>query len=398
MRNPLSKKIVDIQPSGIRKFFDLVSSIPDAISLGVGEPDFDTPWRIREEGIYSLERGRTFYTSNAGLKELKEEIGKYLQRKINVSYDPNSEIIVTVGGSEGIDIALRAMLDPGDEVLIPQPCYVSYLPCTVLADGVPVTIPLKEENEFRLTAEELEAAITPRTKILVLPFPNNPTGAIMTKEDLEPVAELVKKYDLYVLSDEIYSELTYKTEHVSIASLPGMRERTLVINGFSKGFAMTGWRLGYICGPEIITEQMLKIHQFAIMCAPTNSQYAAIEGLRNCKDEVSQMRTSYNQRRRYLLSEFKKIGLKCFEPFGAFYVFPCIKEFGMTSEEFAERFLEEEKVAVVPGTAFGECGEGFVRISYAYSLEDLKEAVGRFERFIERLRISDSQEKQAAGE
>ncbi len=398
MRNPLSKKIVDIQPSGIRKFFDLVSSIPDAISLGVGEPDFDTPWRIREEGIYSLERGRTFYTSNAGLKELKEEIGKYLQRKINVSYNPNSEIIVTVGGSEGIDIALRAMLDPGDEVLIPQPCYVSYLPCTVLADGVPVTIPLKEENEFRLTAEELEAAITPRTKILVLPFPNNPTGAIMTKEDLEPIAELVKKYDLYVLSDEIYSELTYKTEHVSIASLPGMRERTLVINGFSKGFAMTGWRLGYICGPEIITEQMLKIHQFAIMCAPTNSQYAAIEGLRNCEDEVLQMRTSYNQRRRYLLNEFKKIGLKCFEPFGAFYVFPCIKEFGMTSEEFAERFLEEEKVAVVPGTAFGECGEGFVRISYAYSLEDLKEAVGRFERFIERLRISDSQEKQAAGE
>lgn len=398
MRNPLSKKIVDIQPSGIRKFFDLVSSIPDAISLGVGEPDFDTPWRIREEGIYSLERGRTFYTSNAGLKELKEEIGKYLQRKINVSYDPNSEIIVTVGGSEGIDIALRAMLDPGDEVLIPQPCYVSYLPCTVLADGVPVTIPLKEENEFRLTAEELEAAITPRTKILVLPFPNNPTGAIMTKEDLEPIAELVKKYDLYVLSDEIYSELTYKTEHVSIASLPGMRERTLVINGFSKGFAMTGWRLGYICGPEIITEQMLKIHQFAIMCAPTNSQYAAIEGLRNCEDEVLQMRTSYNQRRRYLLNEFKKIGLKCFEPFGAFYVFPCIKEFGMTSEEFAERFLEEEKVAVVPGTAFGECGEGFVRISYAYSLEDLKEAVGRFERFIERLRITDSQEKQAAGE
>lgn len=397
MRNPLSKKIVDIQPSGIRKFFDLVSSIPDAISLGVGEPDFDTPWRIREEGIYSLERGRTFYTSNAGLKELKEEIGKYLQRKINISYNPNSEIIVTVGGSEGIDIALRAMLDPGDEVLIPQPCYVSYLPCTVLADGVPVTIPLKEENEFRLTAEELESAITPKTKILVLPFPNNPTGAIMTREDLEPIAELVKKYDLYVLSDEIYSELTYKTEHVSIASLPGMRERTLVINGFSKGFAMTGWRLGYICGPEIITEQMLKIHQFAIMCAPTNSQYAAIEGLRNCEDEVSQMRTSYNQRRRYLLSEFKKIGLKCFEPFGAFYVFPCIKEFGMTSEEFAERFLEEEKVAVVPGTAFGECGEGFVRISYAYSLEDLKEAVGRFERFIEKLRISDSQEKQTAG-
>ncbi len=386
MRDPLSKKIVGIEPSGIRKFFDLVSSMPDAISLGVGEPDFDTPWRIREEGIYSLERGRTFYTSNAGLKELKEEIGKYLQRKINVSYDPNNEIIVTVGGSEGIDIALRAMLDPGDEVLIPQPSYVSYLPCAILANGVPVTIPLKEENEFRLTAEELEAAITPKSKILVLPFPNNPTGAIMTKEDLEPVAEVVKKHDLYVLSDEIYSELTYKTDHVSIASLPGMRDRTLVINGFSKGFAMTGWRLGYICAQKKIAEQMLKIHQFAIMCAPTNSQYAAIEGLRNCDDEVQQMRTAYNQRRRYLLNEFAKMNLECFEPFGAFYVFPCIKEFGMTSEEFAERFLAEEKVAVVPGTAFGECGEGFVRISYAYSLDDLKIALERFERFIGKLR------------
>ncbi len=386
MRDPLSKKITGIEPSGIRKFFDLVSSMPDAISLGVGEPDFDTPWRIREEGIYSLERGRTFYTSNAGLKELKVEIGKYLQRKINVSYNPDNEIIVTVGGSEGIDIALRAMLDPGDEVLIPQPSYVSYLPCAVLANGVPVTIPLKQENEFRLTAEELEAAVTPKSKILVLPFPNNPTGAIMTKEDLEPIAEVVKKHDLYVLSDEIYSELTYKSEHVSIASLPGMRDRTLVINGFSKGFAMTGWRLGYICAQKKIAEQMLKIHQFAIMCAPTNSQYAAIEGLRNCEDEVQQMRTAYNQRRRYLLNEFKKMGLECFEPFGAFYVFPCIKEFGMTSEEFAERFLAEEKVAVVPGTAFGRCGEGFIRVSYAYSLEDLKEAIGRLERFVEKLR------------
>jgi aminotransferase len=386
MRDPLSKKITGIEPSGIRKFFDLVSSMPDAISLGVGEPDFDTPWRIREEGIYSLERGRTFYTSNAGLKELKVEIGKYLQRKINVSYNPDNEIIVTVGGSEGIDIALRAMLDPGDEVLIPQPSYVSYLPCTVLANGVPVTIPLKQENEFRLTAEELEAAVTPKSKILVLPFPNNPTGAIMTKEDLEPIAEVVKKHDLYVLSDEIYSELTYKSEHVSIASLPGMRDRTLVINGFSKGFAMTGWRLGYICAQKKIAEQMLKIHQFAIMCAPTNSQYAAIEGLRNCEDEVQQMRTAYNQRRRYLLNEFKKMGLECFEPFGAFYVFPCIKEFGMTSEEFAERFLAEEKVAVVPGTAFGRCGEGFIRVSYAYSVEDLKEAIGRLERFVEKLR------------
>lgn len=386
MRDPLSKKIVEIKPSGIRKFFDMVSEMPDAISLGVGEPDFDTPWRIREEGIYSLERGRTFYTSNAGLKELKEEISKYLQRKIQVAYDPDGEIIVTVGGSEGIDIALRAMLDPGDEVLIPQPSYVSYLPCTILADGVPVVIPLKEENEFKLTARELEAAITPKTKLLVLPFPNNPTGAIMTKEDLEPVAEVVKKHDLYVLSDEIYSELTYKYDHVSIASLPGMRDRTLVINGFSKGFAMTGWRLGYICAQKKIAKQMLKIHQYAIMCAPTNSQYAAIEGLRNCEDEVQQMRTAYNQRRRFLLHEFAKMGLKCFEPFGAFYVFPCIKEFGMTSEEFATRLLDEEKVAAVPGTAFGECGEGFLRVSYAYSLEDLKEAVGRLGRFVQRLR------------
>lgn len=386
MREPLSKKIVEIKPSGIRKFFDMVSEMPDAISLGVGEPDFDTPWRIREEGIYSLERGRTFYTSNAGLKELKEEIGKYLERKIQVSYDPTSEIIVTVGGSEGIDIALRAMLDPGDEVLIPQPCYVSYLPCTTLANGVPVVVPLKQENQFKLTAKELKAAITPKTKILVLPYPNNPTGAIMTKEDLEPIAEVVKEHDLYVLSDEIYSELTYKYDHVSIASLPGMRERTLVINGFSKGFAMTGWRLGYICAQERIAEQMLKIHQFAIMCAPTNSQYAAIEGLRNCEGEVQEMRTAYNQRRRFLLHEFKKMKLDCFEPFGAFYVFPCIKEFGMTSEEFATRLLDEEKVAAVPGTAFGDCGEGFLRVSYAYSLDDLREAISRLGRFVERLR------------
>ena len=386
MRDPLSKKIVGIEPSGIRKFFDMVSEMPDAISLGVGEPDFDTPWRVREEGIYSLERGRTFYTSNAGLKELKVEIGKYLQRKIQVAYDPDNEIIVTVGGSEGIDIALRAMLDPGDEVLIPQPSYVSYLPCTILANGVPVVIPLKEENEFKLTAEELKAAITPKTKLLVLPFPNNPTGAIMTKEDLEPVAEVVKEHDLYVLSDEIYSELTYKDDHVSIASLPGMRDRTLVINGFSKGFAMTGWRLGYICGQQRITEQMLKIHQYAIMCAPTNSQYAAVEALRNCDGEVQQMRTAYNQRRRFLIHEFQKMGLPCFEPFGAFYIFPCIKGFGMTSEEFATRLLDEEKVAAVPGTAFGECGEGFLRVSYAYSLEGLKEGVGRLGRFVGRLR------------
>ncbi|MCI6121529.1 aminotransferase class I/II-fold pyridoxal phosphate-dependent enzyme [Bariatricus sp. SGI.019] len=386
MRDPLSKKVVGIQPSGIRKFFDVVNEMPDAISLGVGEPDFDTPWRIREEGIYSLERGRTFYTSNSGLKELKEEISRYLQRKIHVTYDPECEIAVTVGGSEGIDIAFRAMLDPGDEVLIPQPSYVSYLPCTILADGVPVVIPLQQKNEFKLTAEELEAAITPKTKILVLPYPNNPTGAIMTKEDLESIAEIVKKYDLYVLSDEIYSELTYKSEHVSIASLPGMKDRTLVINGFSKGFAMTGWRLGYICGQKKIMEQMIKIHQYAIMCAPTNSQYAAIEGLRNCEGEVQRMRNAYNQRRRYLVHEFKRMQLDCFEPFGAFYIFPSIQEFGMTSEEFATRFLEEEKVAVVPGSAFGECGEGYLRVSYAYSLEDLKEAIGRLGAFVGRLR------------
>ena len=386
MRNPLSRKITGIEPSGIRKFFDIVSEMPDAISLGVGEPDFDTPWRIREEGIYSLERGRTFYTSNAGLKELKIEIGKYLNRKIQVNYDPDHEILVTVGGSEGIDVALRAMLDPGDEVLIPQPSYVSYLPCTILADGVPVVIPLQQKNEFKLTAEELESYITPKTKILVLPYPNNPTGAIMTREDLEPIAEVIRKHDLYVLSDEIYSELTYKYDHVSIASLPGMKERTLVINGFSKGFAMTGWRLGYICGPAVITEQMVKIHQFAIMCAPTNSQYAAVEGLRHCGDEVQQMRTAYNQRRRFLMHEFARMRLDCFEPFGAFYIFPNIQEFGMTSEEFAMRFLEEEKVAVVPGSAFGECGEGYIRVSYAYSLEDLKEAIGRLGSFIGRLR------------
>ncbi len=386
MRNPLSKKIIDIQPSGIRKFFDVANEMKDAISLGVGEPDFDTPWRIREEGIFSLEKGKTFYTSNAGLKELRQEISKYMERKIHVSYDPMKETLVTVGGSEAIDVGLRCMLDPGDEVLIPQPSYVSYLPCTVMADGVPVVVPLQYENEFKLTVEDLEKYTTPKTKILIMPFPNNPTGAIMTKEDLEPVAEFIKEHDLYVMSDEIYSELTYKSEHVSIASLPGMRERTLVINGFSKGFAMTGWRLGFCCGPEVLIEQMTKLHQFAIMCAPTTSQYAAVEGLRNCDGEVEMMRRSYNQRRRFLMHEFARMGLECFEPFGAFYVFPSIQEFGMTSEEFATRLLDEEKVAVVPGTAFGECGEGFLRISYAYSLEDLKEALGRVGSFIQRLR------------
>ncbi|MGN0271320.1 MAG: aminotransferase class I/II-fold pyridoxal phosphate-dependent enzyme [Lachnospiraceae bacterium] len=386
MRNPLSQRIVNIEPSGIRKFFDIVNEMEDAISLGVGEPDFDTPWHIRDEGIFSLEKGRTFYTSNAGLKELKQEISKYIYRKCDVFYDYEKEVMVTVGGSEAIDIAMRAMLDPGDEVLIPQPSYVSYEPCAILANGVPVIIELKEENEFRLTKEELEAAITPKTKLLVLPFPNNPTGAIMERKDLEAIAEVVKEHDIFVLSDEIYSELTYLDEHVTIASLPGMKERTVLINGFSKAYAMTGWRLGYACAPENILAQMLKIHQFAIMCAPTTSQYAAVSALRNGDDDVAKMREAYNARRRYLVHRFKEMKLQCFEPFGAFYIFPCIKEFGMTSEEFANRFLQEEKVAVVPGTAFGACGEGFLRISYAYSLDNLKEALERLERFIIRLR------------
>ena len=386
MRDPLSKTIVTIQPSGIRKFFDIVSEMKDAISLGVGEPDFDTPWHIRDEGIYSLEKGRTFYTSNSGLKELRMEIAKFLSRRYGLEYDFNREMVITVGGSEAIDIAMRAMLDPGDEVLIPQPSYVSYYPCCILANGTPVVIELKAENEFRLKPEELEAAITPKTKLLVLPYPNNPTGAVMEKSDLEAIAEIIKKHDLYVLSDEIYSELTYTDNHVSIASLPGMKERTIVINGFSKSHAMTGWRLGYACGPEIIIKQMLKIHQYAIMCAPTTSQYAAIDAMKNGDEDVQKMREEYNGRRRYLLHRFKEMGLECFEPFGAFYMFPCIKEFGMTSEEFATALLKAKKVAVVPGTAFGECGEGFLWVSYAYSLEDLKVALGRIEEFITELR------------
>ena len=386
MRNPLSKTITTIEPSGIRKFFDIVSEMDDAISLGVGEPDFDTPWHIRDEGIYSLEKGRTFYTSNAGLKELKIEISKYLDRRFGLSYDYNKEMLVTVGGSEAIDIAMRAMLDPQDEVLIPQPSYVSYVPCCVLANGTPVPIELKAENEFRLTAEELEAAITPKTKLLVMPFPNNPTGAVMEKKDLEAVAEVVKKHDLFVLSDEIYAELTNLDNHVSIASIPGMRERTIVINGFSKSHAMTGWRLGYACGPEVIIKQMLKIHQFAIMCAPTTSQYAAVEALRNGDEDVAMMREEYNGRRRYVLERFKEMGLSCFEPFGAFYAFPCIKDLGMTSDEFATKLLQTKKVAVVPGTAFGACGEGFLRISYAYSLDDLRIALDRVAEFVTEIR------------
>ena len=392
MRNPLNEKITSIKPSGIRKFFDIVSEMQDAISLGVGEPDFDTPWHIRDEGIYTLEKGRTFYTSNAGLKELRVEISKYLDRRFHLQYDPMTEILITVGGSEGIDNAFRAMIDPGDEVLIPQPSYVSYEPCCILAGGVPVVIELQEKDQFRLTPEALEAAITPKTKILVLPFPNNPTGAVMERSDLEAIAEVIIKHDLFVLSDEIYAELCYLEEHTSIASLPGMRERTVVINGFSKSHAMTGWRLGYACGPKVIMDQVLKIHQFAIMCAPTNSQYAAVEAMRNGDGDVAMMREQYNQRRRFLMHEFERMGLQCFEPFGAFYIFPCIKEFGMTSDEFATRLLREEKVAVVPGTAFGDCGEGFLRISYAYSLDNLKVAIGRLEKFVTRLRAEAGQE------
>ena len=386
MRNPLSDTIVNIKPSGIRKFFDIVSEMTNVISLGVGEPDFDTPWHIRDEGIYTLEKGKTFYTSNAGLKELREEICVYLNRKYNVKYDPLNEVMITVGGSEAIDVALRAMLNPGDEVLIPQPSYVSYEPCTVLAGGVPVIINLKAENEFRLTKDELLEAITPKTKVLVLPFPNNPTGAIMEQKDLEEIVEVIIEKDIFVISDEIYSELTYGRNHVTIASLPGMKERTILINGFSKAFAMTGWRLGYACGPKEIMEQMIKIHQFAIMCAPTNSQYAGVDALRNSDDDVEYMRETYDGRRRYLMHAFRELKLDCFEPYGAFYVFPCIKEFGMTSDEFATKLLEEERVAVVPGTAFGECGEGFIRISYAYSLDDLKLAIEHLKSFIERLR------------
>ena len=382
MREMVNHTITGIAPSGIRKFFDIVNELDDAISLGVGEPDFDTPWRIRDEAIYSLEQGRTFYTSNAGLMDLKKEISAYLERKYSLYYSPKSEMMVTVGGSEAIDIALRAMLDPGDEVLIPQPSYVSYVPCTILAGGTPVTIELKAEDEFRLTAQELRDAITDKTKVLILPFPNNPTGAIMEKKDLEEIAEVVREKDLFVLTDEIYSELTYKEEHFSIAALPGMKERTVYINGFSKAFAMTGWRLGYACAPEPLLTQMLKIHQFAIMCAPTTSQYAAVEALRNCDDEVQKMREQYNERRRYLLDRFHNMGLDCFEPFGAFYIFPCIKKLHMTSDEFATHLLKTKKVAVVPGTAFGDCGEGYVRISYAYSLDDLKTAVNRIEEYV----------------
>ena len=386
MSIPLNETILNIKPSGIRKFFDLVSEMKGVISLGVGEPDFDTPWHIRDEGIYALEQGKTFYTSNAGLKELREEICNYLNRTQGIQYNPLNEVLVTVGGSEAIDIGLRAMINPGDEVIIPQPAYVSYYPCALLAGAKPVIIDLKSENEFRLKAEELLNAITSKTKVLILPFPNNPTGAIMERKDLEQIAKICVEKDIYVMSDEIYSALTYKGKHVSIASIEGMKERTILINGFSKAYAMTGWRLGYACGPAEIIKQMTKIHQFAIMCAPTTSQYAAVEALKNGDNDVRLMRGAYNQRRRFLMNAFNEMNLPCFEPYGAFYVFPCIKEFGMTSEEFATKFLEEERVAAVPGSAFGDSGEGFLRISYAYSIENLKEAMIRLARFVNKLR------------
>ena len=384
---PLNQTVLDMKPSGIRKFFDIVSEMPEAISLGVGEPDFDTPWHISDEGIYALEKGKTFYTSNSGLLELRKAIGEWYARKYGVKKDPVHEILITVGGSEGIDLALRALLQPGDEVIIPEPSYVSYVPCVALAGGVPIPLPLKNENNFKLTPEELEGAITEKTKVLILSFPNNPTGAIMTREELKPIAELAIKHDLYVISDEIYSELTYGDEpHASIAALPGMEERTIVINGFSKAYAMTGWRLGYAMAPEVIAKEMTKIHQFCIMCAPTNSQYAAIEAVKHGDKDIARMRESYDMRRRFLLKQFEIMGLPCFEPKGAFYTFPCIQSLGMTSDEFATRLLREEALAVVPGSAFGDCGEGFIRISYAYSIDELREAMDRMGRFIQKHR------------
>lgn len=388
MMKELNPEVLGIKPSGIRKFFDLVSEMKDAISLGVGEPDFETPWHIREEGIHSLEQGRTFYSSNAGLMELRNAISDKVREEHGVSYHAKEEVMVTVGGSEAIDLAMRVILTPGDEVLIPEPCYVSYLPCAKMAYGVPVPIQLEEKDEFRLTPEKLEKAITEKTKLLVLPFPNNPTGGIMEERDLEVIVPIILKHNLYVLTDEIYSALSYKGKHHSIIEFPGMRERTVYINGFSKAYAMTGWRLGYACAEERILKQMLKLHQFAIMCAPTTSQYSAVEALRNGDADVRKMRDAYDERRRFLVYHLRKMGLDCFEPYGAFYVFPSIRKFGLSSEEFAEKLLKEEKVAVVPGNAFGASGEGFIRISYAYSLDNLKKAMERMERFIKSLEKS----------
>lgn len=373
----IATKVRNLPPSGIRKFFDIANQMKDVISLGVGEPDFDTPWHIREEGIYTLEKGKTVYTSNSGLLELRQEISTYLSRRFDLTYNPQNQILVTVGASEAIDLALRAILNPGDEVLIPEPSYVSYKPCTIMAGGVPVTITTKAENEFRLTPKELQNCITNKTKALILPYPNNPTGGIMEKDDLEKISDILREKDILVISDEIYAELTYNKNHVSIASLPGMYDNTLVINGFSKAYSMTGWRMGYAAGPEVILSEMTKIHQYAIMCAPTTSQYAGIEALKNGDNDVAEMRDSFDRRRKMIVNGFRSIGMDCFEPLGAFYVFPSIKKTGMTSEEFCTKLLYEQKVAVVPGTAFGNSGEGFIRCSYAYSIDNIKEALRR---------------------
>ncbi len=379
----LNDTVCQIPPSGIRKFFDIAAEMDDVISLGVGEPDFVTPWSIREAGIYSLEKGRTYYTANSGLIELREECAKYVSRKYNVDYNPKSEVIITVGGSEAIDLMIRAIVEPGDEVLVPEPSFVCYKPCTALAGGVAVPIETKEEDDFRLKPEQLKAKITDKTKLLILPYPNNPTGGVMRRSDLEAIAEVLRGTDIMVLSDEIYAELTYGDEpHTSFASIDDMRERTVLVNGFSKAFAMTGWRLGYAMGPEPIIRQMTKIHQFGIMSAPTTSQYAAVEALKNCDNDVSRMVKEYNYRRRLIVDGFRNMGLSCFEPYGAFYVFPCIKSLGMSSNDFCMRLLDEQKVAVVPGNAFGDSGEGFIRVSYAYSVEKIQEALKRIEAFV----------------
>lgn len=383
--NLISKKVRDIQPSGIRRFFDILDEMHGVISLTVGQPDFVTPLHIRQKGIQALEEGRTYYTSNIGLVELREEISRYLERRFQLNYDPYSEILVTVGGSEALDLCIRTLVEPGDEVIVIEPSFVCYRPLTILAEGHPVVITTKEENQFKLTAEELENAITDRTKLVIMTFPSNPTGAIMERRDLEKIAEVVRRHDLIVASDEIYAELTYGKRHVSFTSLPGMKERSVLIGGFSKAFAMTGWRMGYACAPSAITEQMNKIHQYAVMCSPTISQYAAIEAMKNGDADIDYMRNAYDQRRQYIVSRLHGMGIDCFMPQGAFYVFPNISKFGLSSEEFASRLLYEKKVAVVPGPAFGEKGEGFVRMSYAYAYDHIMEAMNRLEDFVKEL-------------
>lgn len=386
MEDMILERVKKMPPSGIRKYFDMVHEMEGVISLGVGEPDFVTPWNIREAGIYSLEKGHTHYSSNAGFLELRDEVSRYLHRRFELSYHPEDEILVTVGGSEGIDLALRALVGPGDEVIIPEPSFVAYQGCTTFTGATPKVIELKAENEFKLTKEELLAAITPKTKVLIMPFPNNPTGAIMTKEELQDIVDVIKDRNIVIISDEIYAELTYETKHVSIASFEEVKDQTLLINGFSKAYAMTGWRLGYACGPKTLIQAMKKIHQYAIMCSPTTSQYAAIEAMRNGDASVEMMVKEYNRRRRVLVDGFRKLGLDCFEPLGAFYVFPCIKSTGLSSDEFCEQLLLSEKVLAVPGNAFGACGEGYIRACYAASYEDIKEALVRIERFLTQLK------------